>query len=295
MCQPVVLASGNPGSITVDGTNVYWLDGSAGVMKCGIHGCSNMPVQIWFLYTNTTPGPEQIAVDGMNVYWVGGNAPGNPQDILKCPISGCGTAAAPTPLNAFPTAFTLDAANGYVYWITSAVGTGVSQVSVNGGTPVQLAAGSGYSNGITMFNGTVYWTATTDRLPNSGATFSCPTTGCAPPGSVIASGSNGPSVIVANATGVYWGQIGGGPSQRLAGAIVSTLVASARDLAVDATNLYWTDGTLQTCPVNSCTNIANVTPLYAAAGQTSTGPITIDATSIYWGDSAKGVMKVAKP
>jgi hypothetical protein len=280
--------------MTVDGTNVYWLDGAAGVMKCGINGCGSVSIKIASLF-NTAPAPEQIAVDALNVYWADAIAAGSPNfNIMKCAISGC---VAPISIigSSSPIVFTLDPLNGYVYWIDYNIS--VWQSSVNGGMPVQFAVGGANSNAITGFGGTVYWTSHYRGL-GTGATWSCPMAGCSLSGNMIASGSDASGVIVANETGVYWTQSGAGaPNQRLppGTTTVSTLVGAGKDLAVDATNLYWTDGTLQTCPVNACTSIANLTTLYAAAGQTSTGPIAIDATSIYWGDATRGVMKVAKP
>jgi hypothetical protein len=82
--NPTILASGLkvPGAITVDATDVYWVDLNGTVSKCSINGCGNNPTVLVSGLTITLD--SGIVVDGTNVYFMTDTA------IAKCALGGCG-------------------------------------------------------------------------------------------------------------------------------------------------------------------------------------------------------------
>ena len=77
----------------------------------------------------------------------------------------------------------------------------------------------------------------------------------------------------------------------------ATLLAVAQSgpmaVAVDGTNVYWTNntgGTVMKCAVGGCSSATTL-----ASGQSGPAGIAVDSTSVYWANETGGtIMKVAK-
>jgi hypothetical protein len=250
-CQPVVLASGQgyPQYLAVDGMNVYWTNFNAGTgMKCAKAGCGDNPTQLALGQQN----PNGIAVDSVNVYW-----PTNAGVVMECAVGGCGQS--PTQVAAsqnLPQAAVADGA--FVYWTAGYVVDTVMKCAIGGcnGGPTQLASMQGAGGAswfLALANGNLYWTT-------SSAVMGRATSGCGNSPTTLASGQSAVGVA-ADSQNVYWvnssgtvvacavGGCSGGPTQ------LATGPSGPRALAIDATNLYWTNtstATVSSCPLTGC-------------------------------------------
>jgi hypothetical protein len=87
---------------------------------------------------------------------------------------------------------------------------------------------------------------------------------------------------------VYWANWGGGAVMKVPigggnPVAVASGQAAPTGIAVDGTNIYWTnfdDNTVMKCPVTGCTQ-----PVLVASGQSNPAGIAVDATSVYWTNS----------
>ena len=78
---PTALVSGgNPGALAVDGTSVYFVDGSS-VEKCAASGCNGQPATL----AANRSGPTAIAVDATRVYWAESGTAGSGGQIVSAP------------------------------------------------------------------------------------------------------------------------------------------------------------------------------------------------------------------
>lgn len=164
-----------------------------------------------------------------------------------------------------------------------------------------LAAGQSWPGEVAVDSTSVYWTT------YYGAVMKVPLGGMEEGGVVatLASASN-PSAVAVDDARVYWADLGNGSvaSVPLDGGMASTLAsgqAEANGIALDAVNVYWTNGGMcagagVTCAGDGGTVMSvpldggNVATL--VAGQSGPFAVAVNATSVYWTDYNAGtVMK----
>jgi hypothetical protein len=212
----------------------------------------------------------------------GGNMPG---PIASAPLGG-GKATTLATSMGFTSGIAVDANN--VYW-TAQDGGMIESVPVGGGTPTILASHLTGPAGLALQDGTLYF------MDTSGDLLSVPASGGAvktlykgpglAPDTEIADWS---PAIALDAENLYFSVCSGlqgaaSPSLYrlpLAGGSPVALASScARGIAVDGTDVYWTDGSR----VSSVPAAGGTTrTLYSGPSPVSGGPV-LDATSVYWG------------
>jgi hypothetical protein len=192
---------------------LYWTEFSAELYACPVAGCGSSDTTLWS--AGYAPCDVGVAVDASGIYWVAQA----PDTLYSCPLGGCGEA--PTVLMA-----------------GSPVVADVRQVALDADN--------------------VYFT---DGNPETGGMIlACPKTGCGSAPTVLASGLDAPIAIATDGINVYWTETG---SDFAAGAAVSgvglvrkcgvagcantptnvaTGLTSPGAIALDAANVYWTEG-----------------------------------------------------
>jgi hypothetical protein len=236
------LASGLPlllGAIAVDSQTVYWTNLSdqnqGSVMSLPIHG--GAPVT---LAAGGDPGG--ITLDATSIYWTdafGGT-------VVKMPKGG----GAPTTLATKQYSAGDIAINTTVACWTLNNGTfpdtpvSVVCISLDGGTPFTVAAGSAIYWGLTL-DETAAYVAAGDGS-GAGTILAAPLAG----GTPITLGAGDPAGIAVDDTNVYWttAPFDGGTGSLIRvpkqGGVAVTLAAGQNDpgsVAVDAQRVYWTD------------------------------------------------------
>ncbi len=187
-----------------------------------------------------------------------------------------------------PSDLVVDAAN--VYWTGWYDGT-VSKTGISGG-PATILASEGsynYASGIAIDASNVYWTeygsGKIQSVPIGGGTVT-----------TIASGLDGPGILKLQSGSLYCIESGAIIKVDIASGVTTTLAAGstsysiAGDIAMDATNLYWTDiygGTIKKVGINGGSVITLATGLYQP------GPIAVDSSSVYWSEGSGGIKKTS--
>ena len=290
-------------------------------------GCDSSPLTMGMV--NTTAGgagavvvasgqqaPVAVAVDGVNVYWMnlGTNATTDPKapmgwtggQILKCPVAGCGGAPvvlasnmAQGPSTEAPAPFASDGAS--VYWSadwTVDGGPAIAKCGVAGcGNQPELIGPQG-AQGLAVFQGSFYWTEFSAEL------YACPIAGCGSSEVTLWSAGYSPCDVgvAVDASGIYWvadgpdtlfscplGGCVGAPTPLMAG---SADVADSRQLALDANNVYFTDGNpeqlgmILACAKSGC----GATPTVLASGLDAPTAIATDGINVYWTETGPDVV-----
>jgi hypothetical protein len=215
-----------PGGIAVNANGLYWAAAS-NLAHAGLDGSNIATLSSNFVNDPITLGPNGVygtgaldgvggilglpfvggptvslganddesyglAADAESVYWTTFS---EPMSIRSLPLAG----GSPVTLATSPGpggAIALDAHN--VYWIARGA---VMKMSLNGGTPTQLASDSptGFLSGIAVDGGNVYW-STADSIMKVSVDGGTPV--------VLVTGQDVPSAVAVDDTSVYWANVG---------------------------------------------------------------------------------------
>jgi len=290
-CQPVVLEANQskPWGITVDATNVYWVDqGNNTISKYTLATGESALLDI--PEGNCTLAQGATISDGTNLYWSAVDVcklAGGTVSDLAANMYSAGSGALTGVAVSGSTVFVVDPSDSFIenstggyyfymqasvygiaadadapYWLERSSAGGSIKVGgpfqTGQSTATTLATGVNVSEGIAVYNHYVYWTDSPSTSSASGAVYRVSTT---PGGStgLIASGQTNPSGIAVDASGVYW------------------------------TNRTTTGGSVMMAPLAGGAAVA------LATGQPDPHGIALDAKTVYFTNTAGGqVMKVAK-
>lgn len=222
----------------------------------------------------------------------------------------------------YPEQFTVDATN--VYWTEGVDATGltatgsVKMAPLAGGATTTLASGLTNPFGIAIYGATVYWTDLNSAASALGAVRKVSIAGPACAGaactSLVTAALNNPQYLTVDGTNVYFTELGtfdtvtgmrksDGTVSKVAiagaGAAAATALATAlngpQTIAVDATNVYWTEsansiagaGFVKKAPITP----GNPTTL--VSGLSGSQNIAADATDVYFWSAYGALSKVA--
>jgi hypothetical protein len=233
-------------------------------MKCATSGCGGAPTTL----VTGVVSPGAMALDATHVYWTYHGMMGFDGGVARCAIGGCGGTPESLATNVLTNA--VAAGNGEVYFdeITPGgpAGAGLIWHCPAGGcsgAPTQLAAVDGVPFGLALQGTSLAWGADATTMTQIPTVMTCSTTGCTP--AALASGSP----------------------------------LGVQQLAMDATNVYWTNGdfSVMKCPRTGCPNLTPITLASFGSGNDIPSAITADGVNVYFTILAMGgtpaVMKCA--
>jgi hypothetical protein len=321
VCQAVVVAQGyHPGRPAVDATHVYWPDGRdtlGRIMKAPKRGGAP-PVAL----ASGQRRPWEVAVHGDYVYWVtNSDAAPTYGGVFKAPKGGGDVVAIVASGEAFANGLTVN--DSGIYWDDygeytpaehsgqtddCAPGARIRKVGLDGTDPTTLASPeTGVCTPLLMAVGAraAYWPSRFGHTIQS--------VGLGGGAAVTIAATSDPVAVAVDAAYVYWANWKDGTVQRapLGGGAAATIATSgtdlgpnegvgASDLAVDATNVYWSregppwgsSGAILYAPVSG----APVDVGSVLATSPSADLLTTDSACVYWVDAADGKIRaVAKP
>jgi hypothetical protein len=214
-----------PCTMAVDDMFAYWANGSSGVLqRARIRGGVAQTL-------SSGLGAEFLAIGGETVYFTGQFAYPS-----KVPSSG-GTA---TRLGDARGAAGMAIDRQNLYWTVrdgASTRGDVLQVPLAGGAVSTLAQGEGMPQGIAADDAAVYWANNQSgeirKLTHAGGAIT-----------TLTAGEMLPTVLAIDEASVYWSALGGLRKVAKSGGTAVTLAATrAFDIKLDATSVYWTDGT----------------------------------------------------
>jgi hypothetical protein len=274
----LVSLSSEPLAIAVDSSNVYWIDATS-VNSIPVGGGSTT-----HLATGLANAPTHIAIDSSHVYWTDSSS------INSVPIGGVTTTPIAPGLTNAPTSIALNSSKAY--WTDS---SSINMVPVSGGSPTPLESGLANPNSIIVDSSNMYWSEFNSS--NSGSIQKALNTG----GSItpIVTGQFGTSYIriAADSSYIYWSNYNGDLQRTsIAGGSVTPLASKAyvTCVAVDSSNVYWTENCIGPNWVSICTSVKKIAkdgsqsglPSTVAAGSGySRMVITLDSSNVYWVDN----------
>lgn len=285
LCAPVTLVSGGAsvvsGPLASDGSAVYFGFSSsacpvntscASIGKCSVGGCAMNA----FTLANPAAGTgAQVAVGNGKVYFVFSG-------IRSCDTSGqCLGNSAATLASGSAIALAADSAGAYF-----ATTTTVSALPVAGGGAIQVGSGSQLAPTLAADGTHVYFADATK-------VYAAPDDGSAPAVTLIA-GRSGITHVAVDGVNVYYGTLSGevGLCAKSGCAMQPTVVAQlgtqVGGVAADGTNVYFSGGGIQRCPVAGCPAGG---PIAVSAGGGAN--LAMDATNLYWTESGT-IRKLAK-
>ena len=215
---------------------------------------------------------------------------------MKCPVAGCDGAPvvlasnmSQGPSTGAPAPFATDGES--VYWSEDGDGKPESSNAASPAAAVKPEViGAQGAEGLAVFQGTFYWTKFSAEL------YACPTAGCGSSKVTLWSAGYSPCDVgvAVDASGIYWvadapdtlfscplGGCGGAPTTLMAG---SPDVADLQQVALDANNVYFTDGNpaqlgmILACAKSGC----GATPTVLASGLDAPIAIATDGINVYW-------------
>ena len=287
----VTLARGQlaPDAITVDSTSVYWLtqgDSLHPSTVVSVPRCGGAKVTLWTGSLGTGVG-SGIAVGSGNVYWTGGSG------VRAVPVAG-GTSTLVSSKASYHLA--IDSMNAY--WTSYGPAGVVTKAPLLGGKSTKLATAP-YATDVAVDSESVYFTS------NAGV-FKVPIAGGVTT-TLWPGGAGGANLLAIDDSSVYWTASERGVMKvaKVGGAPIT--LATSREpqaIAVDASNVYWTDWS--SCGVSCVTPESTImkvpidggTTITLVAKQNLPDAIAVDDFGVYWLDnpqSGPGEVKKVTP
>jgi|GEM_PF-371383 hypothetical protein len=249
-CQPIAIvpATAQPTALTSDGTQVMWTNSAGAVQGVKVTGGTT-----WTLGSATNASPY-ITNDGTYTYWA---------NNLACADPLLGSAAVLSALDTGGPATT--------QWSIENCGVPVTMQSV-------LATGANLYS--VLFNpivgecgATLYFQPL--QMPSATPPPAFTTGPCVPKG------------LAADATNIYWTDLGTGAvmAEPLAGGTPTSLAAAVSPLGIGVAGgyVYWTDNVSDVLQ-RVATSLA--TTAQTLESTTAPGPLYVDGTNVYWIDSS---------